>query len=600
MMRWIVGSSLKFRFLVIAVAAGMMYFGIERLRSMPVDVFPEFAPPIVEIQTEGIGMTATEVEELITLPMEEQLRGTPELDILRSKSVTGLSAIRLIFKLGTDILHARQLVQERLEIATRTLPLSAGAPIMLQPLSATSRAMKIGLTSKQHSMIDLSMIAYWTIKFRLMQVPGVANVPIWGERIKLLAVLVDPDQLRRNNVSLHAVEEAVGEALEFSALPYSKHDKLQTEGFIDTPNQRLALRYVLPVFEAEDLAKVPIETAKGRTVLLGQLAEVKWETWPMIGDAVINGGPGLMMIVEKLPWANTVDVTRGVDEALAALKPGLQGVEIDAQIFRPATFIEMALHNLTAALLIGCLLVIVVLGAFLYEWRAAPISVVAIPLSLMAGALVLYSRGTTINTMVLAGFVIAVGFVVDDAIIDTENIVRRLRQHRREGSARSTATIILEASLEVRSAIVYATLIVAVTLIPVFLIEGLTGAFFQPLALSYALAVLASMVIALTVTPALALMLLGSAAIERRESPLVRWLQHRYEVLLARIIRTPRPAYVTVAVIVVAGGVVYPWLGQSLLPSFKERDFLMHWVTTPGTSHPEMVRITQKACKELR
>src|SRR3989441_2210538 len=408
MMRWIVGSSLKFRFLVIAAAAAMMYFGVERLRSMPVDVFPEFAPPIVEIQTEGIGMTATEVEELITGPMEEHLRGTPELDILRSKSVVGLSAIRLIFKMGTDVLHARQLVQERLELAVRTLPLSAGAPIMLQPLSATSRAMKIGITSKEHSLMDLSMMAYWTIKFRLLQVPGVANVPIWGERIKLLAVLVDPDKLRAYDVSLSDVEKAVGEALEFSALPYSKHHKLQTEGFIDTPNQRLALRYVLPVFEAEDLAKVPLEVHEGKTVLLGDVAEVKWETWPMIGDAVINGGPGLMMIVEKVPWANTLDVTRGVEAAPAALRPGLSGVGIDAQIFRPATFIEMALHNLTAALLIGCLLVIVVLGAFLFEWRAARVTVGANPFAPAGGALVLYVRGTTINTMVLAGFVIAV------------------------------------------------------------------------------------------------------------------------------------------------------------------------------------------------
>ncbi len=599
MMRWIVGSSLKFRFLVIAAAAAMMYFGVERLRSMPVDVFPEFAPPIVEIQTEGIGMTASEVEELITGPMEEQLRGTPELDVLRSKSVVGLSAIRLIFKMGTDVLHARQLVQERLELAARVLPRSAGAPIMLQPLSATSRAMKIGITSKEHSMMDLSMIAYWTIKFRLLQVPGVANVPIWGERIKLLAVLVDPEKLRTYDVSLNDVEKAVGEALEFSALPYSKHAKLQTEGFIDTPNQRLALRYVLPVIEAEDLSRVPIEVDKGKTVLLRDVAEVKWETWPMIGDAVINGGPGLMMIVEKLPWANTLDVTRGVDEALKALKPGLQGVEIDAQIFRPATFIEMALHNLTAALLIGCVLVIVVLAAFLYEWRAALISVVAIPLSLMAGALVLYVRGTTINTMVLAGFVIAVGVVVDDAIIDIENIVRRLRQYRREGSTKSVSSVILEASLEVRSAIVYATLIDAVTLLPVFLMEGLSGSFFKPLALSYALAVLASMVVALTVTPALGFLLLSNTALERRESPITRWLQHRYEALLTRIIRTPRPAFITVCVIVLAGAVVYPRLGQSLLPNFKERDFLMHWVTTPGTSHPEMVRVTEQACREL-
>jgi CzcA family heavy metal efflux pump len=599
MMRWIVGSSLKFRFLVVAIAAALMYFGMERIRSMPVDVFPEFAPPLVEIQTEGIGMTASEVEELITLPLEELLRGTPELDILRSKSVTGLSAIRLIFKMGTDQLHARQLVQERLALAAHTLPLSAGAPIMLQPLSATSRTMKIGITSKEHNLIDLSMTAYWTIKFRLMQVPGVANVPIWGERIKLLAVLVDPELLRVYDLTLSDVEKAVSEALEFSALPYSKHAKLQTEGFIDTPNQRLALRYVLPVFEAQDLAKIPLEGHDGKTVLLGKVAEVKWDTWPMIGDAVVNGGPGLMMIVEKLPWANTLDVTRGVDAALAALKPGLQGVEIDAQIFRPATFIELALRNLTSALLIGCLLVILVLGAFLFEWRAAVISVVAIPLSLMAGALVLYMRGTTINTMVLAGFVIAVGVVVDDAIIDIENIVRRLRQHRREGSTRSTASVILAASLEVRSAIVYATLIDAVTIVPVFLMEGLSGAFFRPLALSYALAVLASMVVALTVTPALGLLLLSKSALERRESPVARWLQRKYEGVLSRIIRTPRPAYITVVIIVLIGAVVYPKLGQSLLPNFKERDFLMHWVTTPGTSHPEMVRITEKACKEL-
>src|SRR5207245_214867 len=208
-------------------------------------------------------------------------------------------------------------------------------------------------------------------------------------------------------LTLGDVEKAVGEALEFSALPYSKHAKLQTEGFIDTPNQRLALRYVLPVFEPLDLARIPLEGHDGKSVLLGKVAEVKWDTWPMIGDAVVNGGPGLMMIVEKLPWANTLDVTRGVDEALAALKPGLSGIEIDAQIFRPATFIELALKNLTTALLLGCLLVIVVRGAFLFEWRAALFRVVASPLSLVAGAPVLYGRVAPLHSIVLEWFVIA-------------------------------------------------------------------------------------------------------------------------------------------------------------------------------------------------
>ena len=252
-------------------------------------------------------------------------------------------------------------------------------------------------------------------------------------------------------------------------------------------------------------------------------------------------------------------------------------------------------------MLIGCVLVVVILVAFLYNWRPALITCVAIPLSLMAAMLVLYLRGTTINTMVLAGLVIAVGVVVDDAIIDIENVIRRLRQQRSDGGGgKSTARVILEASLEVRSAIVYATLIDAVTLLPVFFMEGLSGAFFRPLALSYALAVLASMVVALTVTPAMALLLLRNAPLAHQETPVVRWLHARYDAVLSRIIRAPREVYCGVAVVMVAGIALWPLLGHSLLPSFKERDFLMHWVTKPGTSWPEMQRITIQGSKELR
>ncbi|MGH7548275.1 MAG: efflux RND transporter permease subunit [Gemmatimonadales bacterium] len=601
MMQWIVASSLKFRFIVIAGAAALMFFGVARLRHMPVDVFPEFAPPRVEVQTEGQGMSSAEVEDLITNPLEQVLRGTPELDVMRSRSVNGLSQIVLQFKRGTDLLHTRQLVQERLVLAAATLPAAVlTPPVMLQPLSATSRVMKIGLSSTQYDLMDLSMIAYWTIRFRLLQVPGVANVPMWGERIKMLTVQVDPERARRHGVSMSRIHEVTSETLDFGLVPYSSSSKTQTEGFIDTPNQRLSMLHVPPLFEPEDVARVIVQVVNGKPVRLGDVAEVKWDTWPLIGDAVINDGPGLMLIVEKLPWANTLEVTRGIDAALAELTPGLPGVEIDAQIFRPATFIELSVHNLMRALLLGCLMVIIVLVFFLYDWRAAVISVVAIPLSLMAGALVLYLRGVTINTMVLAGFVIAVGVVVDDAIIDIENITRRLRQYRKEGSAKSTARIILEGSLEVRGAIIYATLIDVVALLPVFFMEGLSGAFFRPLAISYGLAVLASLLVALTVTPAMGLMLLGNAPLKEHGSPLARWLQSRYQALLSRIIRVPRRAYVTVGVIVLAGVVVAPRLGQSLLPDFKERDFLMHWLTKPGTSHPEMYRITVQASKELR
>ncbi len=601
MMQWIVSSSLKFRYIVIAGAAALMFFGVSRLRHMPVDVFPEFAPPRVEVQTEGQGMSSAEIEDQITNPMELVLMGTPELDVLRSRSVNGLSQIVLQFKRGTDILYARQLVQERLNLAVLNLPASATTvPVMLQPLSATSRVMKIGLSSQQYDMMDLSMIAYWTIKFRLLQVPGVANVPMWGERIKMFTVQVDPERARRHGVSMNRIHEVTSETLDFGLVPYSASAKTQTEGFIDTPNQRLSMLHVQPVINPEDVARVPLQTVNGRTVTIGDVANIVWDTWPLVGDAVINDGPGLMLIVEKLPWANTLDVTRGVDAALEELRRGLPGIEIDAQIFRPATYIELSIHNLNKALLIACVLVVIVLVFFLYDWRAAVISVVAIPLSLVAGALVLYLRGATVNVMVLAGFVIAVGVVVDDAIIDIENITRRLRQYRKEGSSKTTARIILEGSLEVRSAIIYATLIDVVALLPVFFMQGLSGAFFRPLAISYGLAVLASLVVALTVTPAMGLILLKNAPLKEHGSALSRWLQNRYQTLLARIFTVPRRAYVTVGVIALVGAIIAPRLGKSLLPSFKERDFLMHWVTKPGTSHPEMYRITVQSSKELR
>ncbi len=602
MFNWIIGSSLKFRFLVLAAAVALLVFGTGQLRKMPVDVFPEFAPPKVEIQTEGPGMTSIEVEELITIPMEDQLRGVPGVEYVRSSSVVGLSQVVLLFKMGTDLMDARQRVNERLKLAIAELPQSSGMPVMLQPLSSTSRVMKIGLSSKVYDMMDLSMIAYWTIKFRLMSVPGVANVPIWGDRIKSLQVQVDPSLMRAHNVTLDDVMDTTSEALDVGLLRYGRAGKTRIDGMLDTPNQRLVIYHKSPVFSPEHLAEVPL-SLKGRLTeppKLRDVAKVTWDTWPLIGDAVINDGAGLMMIVEKLPWANTLDVTRGIEEALAALRPGLPGVEIDSTIFRPATFIELSLDNLRMALIIGSILVMIVLGAFLYEWRVALISVIAIPLSLVAAGVVLYFHGATINTMVLAGFVVALGSVVDDAIIDVENIVRRLRQHRLAGSEKSTARIILEASLEVRPAIWQATLIIALAVMPVFFMGGLAGAFFEPLALAFILAMLASMVVALTVTPALCLLLLNRAGIEQRESPLVPWLKRIYGEVLSRVIQAPRVAFATTLVVVVAGFGVLPYLGSSLLPSFKERDFLMHWVPAEGTSHQETFRITQQASRELR
>jgi len=334
-------------------------------------------------------------------------------------------------------------------------------------------------------------------------------------------------------------------------------------------------------------------------VRLADVANVEEGHQPLIGDAVINDGSGLMLIIQKFPNANTVEATRGVEETIDQMRPGLPGIQIDTTIFRPATFIETAIGNLTTALLLGVLLVILILAAFLFEWRTAFISLIAIPLSLMAAVLVLVLRDVTINVMILAGLVVAVGVVVDDAIIDVENIVRRLRQAREQGSDRSAFSIVLAASVEVRTAITYATLINVVAIVPVFFLEGLSGSFFKPLVFSYGLAVLVSMLVAMTVTPALCLILLSRGQ-RHQESPLLRVLKRGYGAVLSRVVRTPSPAIVTVAVVMLVGVVVAPTLGRSLLPEFKERDFLMHWLTKPGTSAMEEKRISIAACKDLR
>ena len=364
-----------------------------------------------------------------------------------------------------------------------------------------------------------------------MSIPGVANVAIWGQRDRQLQVLVDPDRLRANNVTLNDVVTATREGTAVGA-----------GGYLDTPQQRLAIAHAPAVATVEDLRQIVVSRGAGslppsnasatsssgpqssNALRVGDVADVVEGFPPPIGDAVINRGDGLMLIVEKQPDGNTLQVTRDVEAALEALKPGMPDVGIDSTIFRPATFIEMSLANLNRALLIGCLLVILVLIVFLYDWRTALISIIAIPLSLIAAALVLRYRGGTLDTMVIAGLIIALGEVVDDAIIDVENIVRRLRLNAAAGNPRSAFQVVLDASVEVRSAVVYGSLIVILVFVPVFLLEGLAGSFFRPLALSYVLAILASLLVALIVTPALSLMLLPKHT-HAREAPAVTSLK---------------------------------------------------------------------------
>ncbi|MEP6954980.1 MAG: efflux RND transporter permease subunit [Solirubrobacteraceae bacterium] len=596
-------ASLRFRLLVIGIAAGVMAVGIIQLRDAPVDVLPEFTPPYVEIQTEALGLSAEEVEQLVTVPLEaDLLNGTKGVTALRSQSVPGASSIVLVFEPGTDTFDARQLVQEQLTQAHAN-PNVSQPPQMLQPLSSESRVMMIGLSPKTMSPIEASVLARWTIRPRLLGVEGVANVSIFGARDRQLQVLVDPQRLRENRVSLKQVIRTAGNAQLVSPLSFLEASTPGTGGFIDTANQRLQVRHILPSVTPDKLARVPLEGDAGATSggrgtprRLGDVTRVVEDHQPLIGDAVVDGGTGLLLVVEKFPGANTLEVTRGVERALRELRPGLTGLQIDSSTFRPADFIEEATHNLTLAVVTGCALALLLLLAFLYAWRTALVCAVSFALALTTAALVLSASGTTINALVFAGLAAAVGAVIGDAVIDVENIRRRLGERDQDGRA----AVVAQAVGEMRGPMGYATAIVALTALPVFFIAGVSGSFLEPVVRAYLLAVAASMVVALTVTPALSLLLYSKLPRAGRESPLVRWTRARYDVALSRVIARPRAALIAAGAVLLAGLALIPALHGPVIPTFRDRDLLVHFDGPPGTSRPEMRRIVARASRELR
>jgi CzcA family heavy metal efflux pump len=597
MMRQIIEQSLKLRVLVVAAAAVIMVVGVGRVRNMPVDVLPEFAPPSVEIQTEALGLSANEVEDLVTLNIEEMVAGVPWLQTMRSRSVPGLSSVVMIFLPGTDLMRARQMVQERLTLAY-ALPNASKPPVMIQPMSATSRVAMIGVSSKDVSLIDLSVLTRWTIKPRLLGVPGVSNVAVWGDRDRQLQVQIDPERLRARGVTQSQIIQTAGNALWISPLTFLEASFPGSGGWIDGPQQRLEVRHVLPLSTPQDLARVMVQGAS--TLRLGDVATVVEGHPPLIGDALLADGPGLLLVIEKLPGSNTLEVTRGVQAALAELQPGLPGVELDVSVFRAASFIETAFSNLATALVVAAVLVVLLLVTLLYDWRAAWISLMTIPLALVTATALVGLTGATLNTMVLAGLVIALAVVVDEAILGVDAMMQRLRRRRETGAQETAVSIVVEAALEMRGPMLYATVILLLAVVPVFLMEGVSGAFFKPLALSFALSLLAAMLVAMTVTPVLGLLLLRNTPLERRASPLIEWLRRGYDVVLARTLHAPRTALVASVVVVAAGLVVWQFLGQSLLPTFQERHLRIDWVGAPGTSHPAMARMMTLASREVR
>jgi CzcA family heavy metal efflux pump len=600
MLRRIISLSLRFRVLLIVAAVAVMFSGFAQLSGAPRDVYPEFEPPTVEIQTEALGLSAQEVEQLITVPLEaDLLNGVAWVDDIRSESVLGLSSVTMVFEPGTDLYRARQAVQERLSQA-HALPNVSKPPQMLQPKSSTSRAMMIGLTSDSLSLIELSQLARWTIKPRLQGVQGVANVASFGQRERQLQVQVDPKRLAAAGVGLQQVVASTGNSLWVSPLTFLEASSPGTGGFIETQNQRLGIRHVSPIESAADLAKVSIEDAPG--VTLADVATVVEDHQPLIGDAQVNGGPGVLLVVEKLRGANTVEVTRGVEKALAGMSPALKGVKVDTGLYRPADYIKNGSENVGKAAVAGFVILLVVLAFAFYRWRAALIAVAAIGVSMLGAVAVLLVRGETLNSMVLAGLGVAVAVIVDDAVTGSERIVRTLRQNADEGGGKPVGTIVLDSLSELRGALAYATVLVLLPVLPVFFMDGQFNYFGRPLAISYAVAVCVSMVTALTLTPALAVVLYSQAPQAPQAGPgsrLGEGLGRRYVGGLARIIAAPRRALVVALVLAGVGIVAMPALGRSELPTLKERDFLVEMEARPGTSLPEMNRLTALAAKQV-
>jgi CzcA family heavy metal efflux pump len=581
MLASIVRFSIRFRGVVIGIACLLLAYGGYRVWNTSLDIFPEFAPKLVIIQTESPGLSAGEVEILVSQQVENALGGLVGLETVRSQSIQGLSVVTLTFTDATDLYRARQLVAERLGGVESHLPAGMGPPVMVPLSSSSATIMAIGLTSKTHSQMELRTLVDWTIKPRLLSVPGVADLNVFGGDIRQLQVQVRPERLERYGFSLQDVVAAASQAT----------DTIGT-GYIETANQRIALRAEGQPRTPEELAKVVLAHRDGTSVTLGDVADVAIGAAPAIGGANVNGERGVLMMVIGQYGARTMAVTQGVEQVLGEFKTLLaeRGIELHPDLFRPANYIETSLKNISTHLLIGGVLVISVLFLFLFNIRSAFISATAIPLSLLSAALVLIQMGKSINIMVLGGLAIALGAVVDDAIIDTENIYRRLRENRRLAQPRPMREVVFDASMEVRGSVVYASFIVAMVFVPLLTLSGVAGRMFQPLGIAYILAIMASLITALTVTPALCAWLLATDRLTTSEPPLVRLLKPGYGRVLRAIGRKPSLAIAGVLALCGVGISILPYLGGGFLPDLREGHYIIHSSGVPGTSIAESLR----------
>ncbi len=590
MLNAIVKGALRLRGLVMVAAALLVAYGIYTSYHAQLGVFPEFAPPMVTVQTQAPGLSPEEVEQLVTLPLERALNGAPGLVHLRSQSIQGISAIDATFAEGTDIYRARQQVAERVTQAAGHLPAGTGTPALAPLASSTGYAYAFGLTSGRLSPMDLRTYLDWTLRPRLLGIPGIANVSDYGGEVRQLQVQLIPGRLQAHGLTLDQVRAAAAAAT-----------GIRGAGFVDTPEQRIVLRSEGQSLTPEALGQVAVAAKDGAVLRIADLARVAWGPAPSTSAAMVDGQTGLTCELFVQPGADLIRVTKAIEAELKAQGPDLarRGVVLHAPTFRVASFIETAVGNARNALLLGGLLVVIVLLAFLRDPRTAFISLTAIPLSLLAAVVVLVHLGFTLNTLTLGGLTIALGEVVDDAIIDVENILRRMRLAREAGDPRSAGQIVLEASMEVRGSVVFATGVVALVMFPVLAFSGMQGRIFAPLGWAYLSAVLASLLVALTVTPAMTLLIFGKGRLPHEEPAWVARLKSRYHTLVGELMAHPKALLLAAGLLVAGTLVALPFLSGGFLPDFQEGHLILQVNLPTGASLQESLRLGQRVAAVL-
>ncbi|HEX4769311.1 MAG TPA: efflux RND transporter permease subunit [Bryobacteraceae bacterium] len=591
MLQALVSFSIRFRGVVVALACLVLGYGVYITLHSKYDVYPEFAPPRVVIQTEAPGLAPEEVEQLVSVPVENSVNGVPGLETLRSQSSLGLSVVTITFQDRIDVYRARQMVSERISEAAARLPIGVQPPVMAPLTGSTSLLLIEGLTSKYRSPMELRTFADWVLRPRLLGIHGVARVAIFGGDIRQLQIQVAPEKLVQYGVSIEDVLSSAKNAT-----------GVRGAGFVEDDNQRITLRSLGQALAPVQIGSSIIRGEGGAAVRLRDVAHVDEAGAPPIGGATVNGEPGVLVEVSSQYRENTLEVTEAVEKEVAAMSPAFAAAQIDLHpaMFRPADFITTAVHNLSTSLLLGGVLVAVVLFLFLFNMRIAFISLSAIPLSLLIAIVILYYMGQSLNTLTLGGLAIAIGEVVDDAIIDVENIHRRLLQNSgRTRDFRSVFRVVRSASLEVRSAVVYATFVVAVVFIPVFALSGVQGRLFRPLAVTYVIAILSSLLVAVTVTPALCVFLLPKTAETEEEPRSIIWLKGQYARLLSFTIERRGFFIAGAAVLLAAALVTVPFLGGGFLPDLHEGHFIAHAISLPGTSLADTIRTGRAISREL-